>query len=390
MRHEYSGRPRVGLDAGALMLHERAPGTARFVREQAQELLSRTLPWDWVVAVPAGYGDTFAQRPGCDIVELPGRRYSFFALVRTARLWRQRQCAAAFSPAGMASLFAPVLCNYFDSSIFEYGDKWIESGNGMRVQILKWIARDAFRRSCRVFVNSSYCADYLKSLFPAYSQKFMANPAVLKASLSEPERPGWATADMDRRGLILCSSVFSENKNQRRLIEAYGLLQQAGGNWPPLVLIGHCPPAYLQTRIEPARNGVLRPNEIILAGYVSEPALAWALANAKLLVQPSFAEGFSSLAVFQAMQAGVPVACANTTSHPEAVGSAAVLFDPASVPDMAEAMARLLDNPDLRARLQRDGKLRAAELTWKANGDLVCEEIANLLDRHQAKRDNQS
>ena len=373
-------RPVVGIDAGAVMLQKRAPGTAKFVREQTLELLSRPVPWDWVVAVPRGYRDMFEPGPGRDIVELEGRKYSMFATVRVGRLWKQRRCTVSVSPAGFCAFFAPVLCNYFDSNMFEYGKTWATSGEWTRSHLLRWAARDTFRRARRVFVNSSYCADVLKAHVPVQRDKFIVNPAGISENRSVPERPDWADARMDQRGVILCSSAFSDNKNQRRLIEAYIELQRAGRSLPPLVLIGPCPDAYLERVIKPAVAQSPDPRAIVTPGHVSEGVLAWAFAHARLVVQPSFAEGYSSFSVFQAMQHEVPVACANTTSHPEAVGAAALLFDPASVPEIATAIGRVLDDATLRSELTKAGSRRVRELTWAANGSRVCAEIAKIVE----------
>lgn len=379
-------RHKVGVDAGALMLQQRAPGTAKFVREQIAELLARDVPWEWVVAVPKGFGQEFAPGEGREIVELEGRRYSWFAMVSVARLWRRRECRIGFSPAGMGAFFKPLLCNYFDSNIFEFGNTWVSSGHWIRSYLLKWIAMDAFRRSERIFVNSSYCAEYLRLRFPGYRNKFMVNPVgIAPVSVKVPERPCWATVRMDEGGLILCSSAFSENKNQRRLIEAYIALQRTGRTLPELVLIGPCPKAYFDTVIKPVIAKSPRPEAIVVPGFVKAEVLAWAFAHARLVVQPSFAEGFSSFSVFQAMQAGVPVACSNTTSHPEAVQRAGLLFDPTSVEAITGAVAELLDDPALRLRLVEAGIHRIGELTWAANIDHVCRQIMNIMEEYHGR-----
>ena len=240
---------------------------------------------------------------------------------------------------------------------------------------------DTFRRARLVFVNSHYCADFLRVRFPAYRDKFIPN--VVGVSTAFPatlERPPWATPQLEQQGFILCSAAFMDNKNQRRLIEAYVMLQNAGRTLPPLVLIGPSPAAYLDQVITPAVARSPRPDDIVIPGHVSEGVVAWAFAHARMLVQPSFAEGFSSFSVFQAMQREVPVACANTTSHPEAVGDAALLFDPSSVPAMAAAMERLLDDVPLRSKLSAAGNRRVGELTWSANAGRVCEEISKILE----------
>jgi len=375
-----SKRPLVGIDAGALMLSKSALGTAKFVREQTRELLARQVPWDWLVAVPRGFGQVFAAGPGREIVELDGRKYSVFATVRTGRLWRERRCTAAFSPAGISSFFSPIVCNYFDSNLFEFGRSAVTSGNRARYFLLWAMATDTFRRARTVFVNSEYCADFLRKRFPRHRDKFLANPPGISAAGSVPiERPEFTAPGLDERGCILCSSAFLDSKNQRRLIEAYIVLQRAGRALPLLILIGPCPPEYFERVIRPAVANSPRPEEIVIPGHVADGVLAWAFAHARVAVQPSFAEGFSSFSVFQAMQSGVPVACANASSHPEAVGRAALLFDPSSVGEMAAAISRVLDEPALRAELVEAGYRRVAELTWTANAERVCGEIAKIV-----------
>jgi glycosyltransferase involved in cell wall biosynthesis len=363
------------------MLSRSAPGTEKFVREQTQELLSQSVPWDWLVAVPRGFGQTFASGPAREIVELDGRKYSLFATVRVARLWKQRRCVAAISPAGMSAFFSPIVCNYFDSNIFEYGQRAVSSGDWARFQLLKWMAVDTFRRARKVLVNSTYCANYLRTRFPEYRDKFIANPVgISPAPQTASTRPTWATTRLDQRGYILCSSAFMDNKNQRRLIEAYVMLQKAGRALPLLVLIGPCPPAYFERVIRPAAASSPQADDIISPGHVSHEVLGWAFEHATMVVQPSFAEGFSSFSVFQAMQRGVPVACANTSSHPEAVGTAALLFDPSSVAAIAAAIERLLDDAALRSELTQSGTRRVGELTWSANAGRVCGEISKIVE----------
>lgn len=55
---------------------------------------------------------------------------------------------------------------------------------------------------------------------------------------------------------------------------------------------------------------------------------------------------------------GVPVACSRVASLPEVAGEAALFFDPRSPEQMAEAMARLIQDPRLRQDLVRRGQER--------------------------------
>ncbi len=74
--------------------------------------------------------------------------------------------------------------------------------------------------------------------------------------------------------------------------------------------------------------------------------------------------------VAEAMIAGCPVACANTTSLPEIAGDAAVTFDPLDAAAMADAMLRLGRDADV-ARGVRGGRFAAARALFSARNSAL-------------------
>ena len=65
------------------------------------------------------------------------------------------------------------------------------------------------------------------------------------------------------------------------------------------------------------------------------------------------------------MACGRAVASPSASALPEVGGSAAVFFDPKAPGDIARALAELLLNPDLRARMERLGLKRSAQFSWR-------------------------
>jgi glycosyltransferase involved in cell wall biosynthesis len=61
----------------------------------------------------------------------------------------------------------------------------------------------------------------------------------------------------------------------------------------------------------------------------------------------------------------LPVACSNATSLPELAAGAALLFDPTSVGEIANALRRVWTDDGLRVDLARRGRERAAALSWR-------------------------
>ena len=76
-------------------------------------------------------------------------------------------------------------------------------------------------------------------------------------------------------------------------------------------------------------------------GYVPADDLPGLYRGAALLLFPSLFEGFG-IPLVEAMTLGCPIAAANTTSIPEVVGDAALLFDPRQPDSIASACFQLL------------------------------------------------
>ena len=92
--------------------------------------------------------------------------------------------------------------------------------------------------------------------------------------------------------------------------------------------------------------------------------LVGAYRGAHLFVYPSEREGFG-LPPLEAMSVGCPVACSNSTSMPEVVGDAALLFNPESVDEMTSQIEKLAYSESMRADLIAKGLERARTFSWQ-------------------------
>src|SRR5579884_3091447 len=96
----------------------------------------------------------------------------------------------------------------------------------------------------------------------------------------------------------------------------------------------------------------------------SDQELAALLRQADLAVYPSLYEGFG-LPVLEALACGAPTVCSGNTSFPEIAGTAADLFDPWDVDDIAAVMRAVLEDGDRQAALRRQGPVQARTFTWE-------------------------
>jgi len=92
-------------------------------------------------------------------------------------------------------------------------------------------------------------------------------------------------------------------------------------------------------------------------GYRTPLEVRCLLQKAKILVYPSFFEGFG-LPVAEAIVAGVPVACSNIAPLKEIGGDAIVPFNPADAADMAAKIAALATDRSLRDKKLSEGRTR--------------------------------
>ena len=107
-------------------------------------------------------------------------------------------------------------------------------------------------------------------------------------------------------------------------------------------------------------------HRVSFTGFVPDDDLNLLYNAATLFVLPSLAEGFG-LPVLEAMTCGVPVAVSNTTSLPEVVGGAGILFDPQRSDEIARAIDVVLGDASLRARMTAQGIERAKSYSWTAS-----------------------
>lgn len=154
---------------------------------------------------------------------------------------------------------------------------------------------------------------------------------------------------------VVCVGTLEPRKNLRRLLQAW---ERLGRDDVGLVLVGPSGWGDATDLSTPGRN-------VTMTGFVDSRTRDALYRGATASCYPSLFEGFG-LPVLESMALGCPVVTSAGTSTAElAAGGAALTVDPLDVDAIAGALAEVLDDDDLRARLVAAGAARAAEHSWE-------------------------
>ena len=119
-------------------------------------------------------------------------------------------------------------------------------------------------------------------------------------------------------------------------------------------------------------------NDVIFTGRVSTDDLHDIFGAALALVFVPFFEGFG-IPVVEAMSAGIPVICSNTTSIPEVGGNAVLYADPMKIDQIADAMIKLANDEELRNTLIKKGFEQKKKFSWDETAHLLWTSVERAL-----------
>jgi len=264
------------------------------------------------------------------------------------------------------------------------------------------LARDHANRADRVIVSSTFAAGEVAHVLGVPSERIAVCPA------GAPDWSSRKTAPRD--GYVLFFGTLEPRKNVGGLLDAYERLLSGGSgvpkgtphdagraphdggrpfrgaaasaNIPELVLAGRATAEarpWLERIERPPLKGRVRH-----VGYIESANRQALYEGARLMVQPSFEEGFG-LTVLEAMSLGVPVVAARRGSLPEVVGDAGPLVDPDNPGDIANAIAQLLADEGYAAACAGRGLARARAFSWETTAHKVLDVYRQAL-AHRAER----
>jgi glycosyltransferase involved in cell wall biosynthesis len=118
--------------------------------------------------------------------------------------------------------------------------------------------------------------------------------------------------------------------------------------------------------------------DVVFTGHIRTVELQNVLGAALALTFVPFFEGFG-IPVVEAMSAGIPVICSNTTSLPEVGGGAVLYADPCQIEQITNAMLKIAHDPELRKDLVEKGFIQKEKFSWDETARLLWMSIERAL-----------
>jgi glycosyltransferase involved in cell wall biosynthesis len=236
--------------------------------------------------------------------------------------------------------------------------------------MLRFFVHRAAVRSRRVITISQHAAREIRSAFGFPEDRVVVTYLAALPSCAEVPNTGGRLEEFRKPWdpYLVAFTSPSPHKNISRLIEAFRQAKETYDLSHHLVLIGHLPRFGLPHPL---------PSDIHCTGYLPRGEVDALLRGAQLMVFPSVYEGFG-LPVLEAMSAGVPVACSRAASLPEVAGDAALFFNPLSIDEMADRIARLAVDSALRQELRLKGAANAGRFSWEQTAHRTVEVYRSL------------
>lgn len=369
---------RVGIDATSW---DNDRGYGRFARSAVERLVALDGETTYVMVAPPHDGHPLPA--GSRVLRVPGRAGA------------PRPAGAARPPGELARLGLAARRAQLDVLLFPSVYTWFPAPGvptvvgvhdviaatlpkltlpSRRAHLL-WTVKEtlAVRSATRVFTVSRAAREVV-------AQRWRLEPDHIAIVPEAPAAVFWPrdaeTAEPHRRAaglgpgepFLLFAGGISPHKNLTAVVGALALLREAGRPAPRLVAVGDLEDSRFLSSTGDVRARIERlslSDRVLLPGFVSDEALSALYSTATAVVIPSLAEGFGLPAV-EAAACEAPLILSDLPAHRETLDGAALFVEPTDEQRLADAIARLAGDADLRADLAAQARAAVGPLSWDA------------------------
>ena len=355
-------------------------GVGVYTRNIVKELLQLDKNNEYILfyANPANLG-LFSHHENAREVWVRGRNKAIWDQVSIPRACRMAKVDVIFHPKFTVPLLAPC-----EAVMAVHGADWLIPEQARfytwwDVKYMRVMLPLYFKKSTAVISVSRETTDNFNRILelpagkiqtiyfaPARHFKRITEPAVLQQVRARYQLP-------DKFILTLTKRKGGGRKNLSRVFKAYARFHERTKTPHKLVIGGQdCHLFREEYGVSTEDYG----KDILFPGWIDQMDMPAVFSLADLFLYPSNLEAFP-IPITEAMACGTPILTSNVNGLKEIAGDAALLIDPSDTERIANGMARILSNSELRESLSRKGLERSSLFSW----DLCAKSTLALLER---------
>jgi phosphatidylinositol alpha-mannosyltransferase len=242
----------------------------------------------------------------------------------------------------------------------------------------KPILRPFFRKLHGRIAVSSPARDFVGEYFPS---DYRVIPNGIDFPLFNTRYPRLEQL-ADSRPTVLFVGRLEKRKGLRYLLRAWPMVLERVPN-ARLVVVGRGRPLEGYKRFA-ARQG-WSPADVIFAGYVSAEDLPRYYQGSDVFCAPNTGQESFGIVLLEAMAAGAPIVASDIPGYRDVItnGVEGLLVERQNPAALADALSRLLGNPEMRASMRRAGQVKAQRFDWPRVADEVLSYYQDVLERRR-------
>ena len=171
--------------------------------------------------------------------------------------------------------------------------------------------------------------------------------------------------------------ALQPRKNVARLFEAFDKFKKTTQSNVQLIIVGE--KYYWTKAIKMAYINMEFKNDVIFTGRLQVDELKNIMGSALALTYVPYFEGFG-IPIVEAMNCDTPVITSNVTSMPEIAQNAAILVNPFSVNEIANAMLLIYNDEGKRNELIQEGRNRKLAFDWDKTAKALWNSIEKTIE----------
>lgn len=344
---------RIGIHAKAAFKHERT-GIEEYVYQIIKHfaMLDEAKQHSFSLYTPYIQESNFFLPNNFKIIQLP--KFPFLSNIRLSMQLVLNKPDILFMPANFLPTFYP------DKNVvtihgleFEY---YPEAFSSQQLNYLKRNTKKAVKEASIIIAVSESTKKDLIKFYNADPKKIEVIHHGVNTQIAYHNK----YPPIDEQ-YILFIGRLEKKKNVANIVRAFDVLKEKYKAPHKLVLVGKQGFGFseIQEVIDASRYKI----DIIQTGYISHEHKESFFKHADMFVFPSFYEGFG-MPILESQLREVPLITSNISSMAEVAGNGALLVDPHSIEEIANAMNTIITDNEKRKELIEKGLANVYHYSW--------------------------